>query len=889
MSVARTPDHGPTDRRTAMGLRTYRQKRDFARTPEPRGGDRARAAGTSFVIQKHAARRLHHDLRLELDGVLLSWAVPKGPPRRTGQKALAMRTEDHPLEYGGFEGVIPAGEYGGGTVMLWDRGTWHCDGDPHRGLAQGKLDFRLEGQRLRGRWSLVRMRQKPGEKGEAWLLIKRSDRASRGAAERDGEPREGDERSVASGRTMAEIAAAGDRTWTAAGEVTAARAAQDAGADADVDVAAAAAALPGARRAAQPTKLAPQLATLVDAAPAGDGWLHEIKYDGYRLLAFVAAPSSRTPRVRLRTRTGQDWTGRYPAIAAALAELPVERAILDGEVVVLRPDGVSDFQALQRAGSGKGAAAPVLVAFDLPHCAGLDLTRVPLRERKRLLATLLAAARGAKARGVLRFGDHVEGNGPAFLAEACRRGLEGIVSKRAQGRYEQQRSRGWLKTKCLRRQEFVVVGATQPQGARAHFGALLLGVHDDGGLRYVGKVGTGFDDRTLADLAARLEPLRRPTSPLVDPPRGAEGRRARWVEPRLVVEVAFTEWTGDGHLRHPSFQGVREDKPAASVRRERTARLADAAPTTPATSDRAASRDSGEDRVAGVRISHPGRVLFAEQGITKLDLARYYEAVAEHLLPHVVDRPLSVVRCPQGLPQKCFYQKHVTASLPAPVHPIDVREKNGVAHHIGVRDVAGLVTLVQFGAIEFHPWGSRADRLDRPDRIVLDLDPAPDVPWPRVVAAAHRLREILAALELQSFARTTGGKGLHVVLPIERRTSWSDAKQFAHDVAALLARDDPGGFVLTMTKEKRHGRIFVDYFRNDQGSTAIASWSARAREGAPVAMPVAWDDLTPTLDPQAFTVRTVPERLRRHGDPWRGFDAVRQRLGAAVRKAVRLS
>lgn len=838
-------------------LDTYRAKRDFGRTPEPRGAAaRKRVKRLSFVIQKHAASRMHHDFRLELDGVLLSWAVPKGPPSEPGGKALAVRVEDHPLEYADFEGVIPKGEYGGGTVMLWDRGTWRPEGDPRAALDAGRLSFELAGERLRGRWTLVRTGGRERGSKENWLLVKRSDTNP----DAHTEPAQLD-RSVATGRTMRAIAAEADRTWTSAGEQENENERRRNG---RVDPAA----LTGARRAAQPKALEPQLATLTESVPEGDDWLHELKYDGYRLLAFRDGK-----RVRLRTRRGNDWTERFPTVAEAIAALPVNRAVLDGEVVVLDSHGASDFQALQNSLDRGEAAAHVFFAFDLPFCEGYDLRASPLAERKALLARLLARSRPS-----LRFSEHVRGSGPDFLRQACELGLEGTVAKRADSRYESRRTRTWLKLKCLKRQEFVVGGYTEGTGSRARLGALLLGVHgEDGELRYAGKVGTGFTARSLRELASALAELEIDEAPFVDPPRGREARGAHWAKPDLVVEIAFTEWTADGSLRHPSFQGMREDKGPEEVVRER--------PRESKGSRSAVTRDG----VAGVELSHPDRVLYPEQGITKAELAAYYESVADAILPHLVDRPLTIVRCPRGRAASCFYQKHANEGIPAPVRAIRVTEQGGAARdYLAVDDLAGVVTLVQLGALELHPWGSRADRIDRPDRIVIDLDPGPGVPWKRVVEAAAEMRAIFEELELASFLRTTGGKGLHVVLPIDRRSSWDEAKDFAREAAAALARRDEEAFVLTATKARRQGRIFVDWLRNARGATAVASYSSRARPGAPVAMPIAWKELAPKLDPSAFTVRTVPRLLaRRRRDPWEGFFDLRQSLTKRVREGVR--
>lgn len=871
-----------------MGLREYHRKRDFTRTAEPRGGRAKKKAmpGASFVIQKHAATRLHHDFRLELDGVLLSWAVPKGPPTKPGQRCLAVRTEDHPIEYGTFEGVIPKGQYGGGTVMLWDHGTWRPEGDARDGLRAGKLDFTLHGERLRGRWSLVRMRT-DGETKENWLLIKRSDDA---AGERRVTAATVDE-SVTTGRSMADIAHEADRHWSSKhGEVTTTKPRRRTKPRVDHEPPRAAAVptqrageLPEARPAPFPKSLAPQLATLVEAAPAGDGWLHEVKFDGYRLLAFVD-----DGRVVLRTRTGQDWTERFAPIAAALAKLDAS-AVLDGEIVVLRDDGISDFQALQNWLDGspaERASRLVYFVFDLPWCDGFDLSRTPLHERKTLLARVVA---DAATDGVVRYSEHVIGNGAPFFRQACTLSLEGVISKRVDAPYESRRSRNWVKTKCLQRQEFVVGGWTPPQGSRRHFGALLLGTNENGALRYAGKVGTGFRNATLASVMDALRLLETTTPPFVDPPRGAEGRRAHWVEPKVVVEVAFTGWTADGRLRHPSCQGVRIDKAAADVHRERPASaVARRSPRAPSPSRSSTTRTT-------VQLTNPDRILWPRgtgdagppRDLTKADLASYYEAVAAHVLPHVVGRPLTLVRCPRGAAASCFYQKHVAQTFAKPVRSWRVKEQNTSGDYVGIEDLDGLLTLVQFGALELHPWGSRGDDLEHPDRLVIDLDPGPDVAWSRVIAAAVRLREVLRILGLESFPRTTGGKGLHVVVPIAPRCTWDQVKSFSHDVVAALERDDPDSFVTVASKAKRHGRIFLDWLRNARGATAVATCSTRARPLATVAMPLQWSAVTTRLDPTTFTMLTVPKRLANGVDPWAGFFDVEQTLTSSMRAAVK--
>jgi bifunctional non-homologous end joining protein LigD len=750
-----------------MSLVTYRKKRRFGRTPEPAGKRVTRRSGgpLRYVMHKHDATRLHFDLRLEHSGVLLSWAVPKGAPLVAGGKALAVRTEDHPLEYGAFEGVIPEGEYGAGTVMLWDHGTWEPEKTPARGLADGELTFTLRGTKLRGRWTLVRTAGVPKGSGkEGWLLIKRSD--PRGAVQSVlGEP----ELSASTGRTMAEIAASSDRTWSStAGEVPRRKKAVDSVSDLCSKVR-------GARKAAQPKRLRPELPTLADAVPEGDEWLHEIELVGERILAFKEGK-----HVTLRSREGRDRTRELAPVAEAVRGFPAERAVLDGEAVVLDADGRSDAAGLRSALARRGkSAAFSYFVFDLPACGGYDLTRAALADRKALLLRLFAIVGHDP---VLRFADHIAGRGAQVLREACQMGLEGIVSKRADAPYVQGRSRAWVEVKCAR-------------------------------------------------------------AGLVPDERGKGGRDER----------------ARGNGRHEA---------RAPARR--------------------AARGPAVVEVEGVRITHPDRMLYAEHGLTKADVARYCSTVARFLLPHVVERPLTLVRCPEGPTGACFYQKHARPGMPEAIRRIRIAEQDDSGIYVYVSDVEGLLSLVQFGVIEIHPWGSRVDKLDHPDRIVIDLDPDPRVPWREVVSTARAVRDMLTELGLEGFPRTTGGKGLHVVLPIERRSPWPEVKAFARNLVALLVRAAPSKYVLTASKAQRKGRIFLDYLRNDRGSTAIASYCMRARPGAPVATPLRWEELSDALDPTSFTIPTVTERLARlRSDPWQRFFEVRQSLTRAMQSAVR--
>jgi bifunctional non-homologous end joining protein LigD len=897
----RRPAAAP-DREPPAALAEYRRKRDFRHTPEPAGEALAprRAGERIFVIQKHAATRLHYDFRLELEGVLKSWAVPKGPSLDPLDKRLAMHVEDHPLEYATFEGVIPKGEYGGGPVLLWDRGTWEPEGDPHQGYRAGNLKFALHGEKLRGSWALVRMRgRRAGDDDRTWLLIKHRDAAARPAASGgivDDRPE-----SVATGRTLAQIAAAADRVWHS-GPARAARDGRPRPSSGSPPARPDPAEVPGARPGVLPRFLAPQPATLVTRAPDGDEWLHELKFDGYRILGRLAEG-----RAVLLSRNGRDWTQQFPGVARGVAALPAREALLDGEVAALLPDGTTSFQALQNFMADGGQGQLVYMVFDLLHLDGFDLTRARLEDRKAALKRLLDAA-GAGAQP-LRFSDHVVGAGPAVFSEACRLGLEGVISKRRDAPYRGARGPDWLKLKCLREQEAVIGGYTDPEGTRIGLGALLLGVQEGGRLVYIGKVGTGFTGKTLEDLKRRLDRLAQASCPFTPPPRGV--KRPHWVKPELVAQVRFSEWTTGGKLRQPSFQGLREDKPAAEVVRERPsaaaaaarrgraprararggrdgpepedpgARHPGAAETVPA--PRRGQVDSGGPgataEVAGVRLTHPGRVLYPPQGTTKLDLARYYEAIAEWILPHLRDRPTTLVRCPDGAHTTCFYQKHAGHWAPETVRRVEIRERAKVGEYLVVDDLPALIGLVQIGILEIHTWNAVVARLERPDRVVFDLDPGPRVEWPRVVDAARRLRARLQALGLESFVKTSGGKGLHLLVPLAAGTTWDEGLDFARRVAAELAREDPQTFVAHMAKAARGGRIFVDYLRNARGATTVAAYSTRARPEAPVSVPLDWDELSPTLRPDHHTIATVPRRLARlRVDPWRRYASVRQAL-----------
>lgn len=873
-------------------LDEYRRKRDFGKTPEPAGGAADEARELRYVVQKHSASHLHWDFRIELDGVLLSWAVPKGPSLDPGDKRLAMHVEDHPLEYGSFEGVIPKGEYGGGTVMLWDRGTWRPDhGDPREHLAEGHLKFDLFGERLRGRWMLVRTKGYGGSKRDSWLLFKEHDDQERPRPEFDATAEW--MTSVASGRTMEQIAADGDAVWHSDESVgeNSQRLGIGEPAARDADAATAsprpaapdAAGTPGAKRGPIPKSLDVELCTLVKQTPEGDRWLHEIKFDGYRIVAFRDGD-----HVRLISRNGKDWTARFQTIADELAGLHAEQFVFDGEVVVMRPDGTNDFQALQNFARRGQAAELHYMVFDLLYLDGLDLRDAALEQRKRLLAALLLPPRPGVAAGEggahVRYTDHIEGHGDVFFARSCEYSLEGVVSKRRDRPYRGGRGRDWVKTKCLLEQEFVIVGYTDPGGSRKAFGSLVIGVHDDGVLKQVGKVGTGFSEESLADIHARLGKLERKTPPVSNPPKGAEASRIHWVDPDLVCEVAFTEWTDDGNLRHPSFLGLREDKKAADVIAEKPVDLPEAAVPVDA------QPSAGETTVAGVRLTHPDRVLWPDVGVTKLELCRYYESVAALMLPHVENRPLSLVRCPQGYTGECFYQKHVE-HFPKAVATVGVYEpeERATVPYAKITGLASIIGLVQMGVLEMHPWGAKADDIDKPDRLVFDLDPDTELEWRVVTTTALLLRSELRRLGLESWLKTTGGKGLHVVVPVERRQNWAEAREFSRAFVDSIVRLEPRLFTANMSKAQRSGKIFIDYVRNTRGATAIAAYGARARPGAPVSVPLFWEEAEGATGRPEFTVRNLSSRLDSlHGDPWADLAQARQSITKKMRSQLGL-
>ena len=865
-----------------MALELYRKKRNFKTTPEPKGKPvKPRRQGLAFVIQKHAATRLHYDFRLELDGVLLSWAVPKGPSLDPNDKRLAVHVEDHPIEYGEFEGIIPAKQYGAGTVLLWDRGTWLPKEDPVGGYKKGKLKFDLHGEKLHGGWTLVKSHGAKYGGDKAWLLFKEDDEYARTGPEArvvDDLPN-----SVATQRSLEQIAADPKRVWHSTKSVAENLAhgvirKSKVQSKVRIDLAKIAA----ARKATLPAFISPQLATLSKDAPTEDRWVHEVKYDGYRMLSRIEGGV-----VQIHSRNRKEWTAEFPRVAKALADLPLENAWIDGEIVSLDAKGRTSFQALQNA-LATNTSETVYYVFDLPYLNGHDLRGVGLEQRKALLKRLVPES------DVIRYSEHFKVPGTKFITEVCGLGLEGMISKLRNSTYEGTRVNAWLKIKCGRQQEFVIGGFTDPEGSRHGFGALLLGVYDaDGRLRYSGKVGTGFNQSLLTKIRKTLDGLVQDKSPFVNPPQGAEGRRAHWVKPELVAQIGFTEWTQDDILRNSSFQGLRDDKRAQEVVREDVRGLPKLAPIE---SEGDASRRNGikatsgkadKDTVAGIRLTNSDKLLYPEAGITKRDLALYYEAVGEWILPHLRDRPLTLLRCPNGWDKECFYQKHADASVAEVIERVTVHDSSGPAAYMMANSVSALVAIAQLGALELHPWGSRAPKLDLPDRIIFDFDPDEALQWKQITEAVNLLKTLLDSLGLRGFLKTTGGKGLHVVLPIEPTLSWQHIKGFSQAIAELFVKTFPDRFTAKLLKISRKGRIFVDYLRNGEGSTAVAPYSVRAKTNAPVSTPIDWGEITRDVRFDHFNIKNVPARLKRlKREPWAEFLKTRQTITKTMMEMV---
>jgi len=833
-----------------VSLREYARKRRFGETPEP-GEDATpgkRGRRPIFVVQLHHARARHYDFRLEMDGTLKSWAVPKGPSFRVGERRLAVEVEDHPLRYADFEGDIPQGHYGAGHVDIFDRGVWNMEGDPLEALAAGKLDFVLHGEKLHGGWKLVRTARVRSGKPQ-WLLFKRDD-AWAGDVEADdllagAAPAKRSAKKAASKRAKAAPRRGRRR----------------------VDWAARAAALEGARptpRGWKPPR--PQLATLRASPPAGDDWLHELKWDGYRMLADLEGG-----RARLRSRNGLDWTPDYPEIVKAFEALGVDDGCFDGELVALTPQGNDDFGLLQKVISGNANAPLRLMLFDMPALGGQDLSRTRLEDRKSLLEALLEGAAP-----VLALSRHIVGHGDQVFAASRKQGMEGIVSKRRDAPYVEGRSTTWLKAKHAQGDEFVVVGYTAPKRSRTGFGALLLATREDGGLRYVGRVGTGFDDAMLRQLAARLKPLARREATVVLPPHiPFRPRDVTWVEPRIVVELEYRGWGKEGLLRQASFKGVREDKGVDEIGTAAARGTAKKGTAKKGTAKKGAAKGEG-----GIpRVSSPDRIVYPQLRITKQQVFDYYRAVAPRMLPELRNRPLSLVRCPDGVRGQCFFQKHHAATLGPNVRSVPIREKDGSREdYVYVDDLAGLLELVQMNVLEFHPWGARIEDVEHPDRLVFDLDPGEGVDWNAIRAAAREIRARLRDAGLEGFLRLSGGKGLHVVVPIAPEADWTTAKAFCEAFARAMEAQAPQRYVATATKARRKGVIFIDWLRNGRGATSVTNWSLRARPDAGVAVPLAWSELGRTKSGKDYPLeRALRRAAGQRSDPWQA-DGWRQAL-----------
>ncbi|RCW73731.1 DNA ligase D [Pseudorhodoferax soli] len=818
-------------------LATYQAKRDFGRTSEPRsGGKRSPAGQPSFVVQKHWASSLHYDFRLEIDGTMKSWAVPKGPSFDPHDKRLAVQVEDHPISYSSFEGEIPEGQYGAGKVIVWDKGHWAPVGDPAAGWRKGNLKFELHGHKLQGRWALVRMHGKGKDRQPPWLLVKEKDAFERPAAE-----------------------------FSVVDEMP----------DSVMGLQA-----PAVQETAQPPQatlpatLAPQLATLASQPPADPAdWVYEIKFDGYRLLARVEGRGKKQ-QVQLFTRNGNDWTHKLKALHAELLRLDLPEGWYDGEIVVMDHNGLPDFGALQQAFDASKTQTIVYYLFDVPYCGGHDLREQPLQARRALLASLLEG----KDSDLVFYSATFDAPPGQVVGTACKLGLEGVIAKRKDAPYVSRRSDSWLKLKCSQRQEFVVVGTTDPQGTRAGFGALLLGVHDKAGrLVYAGKVGTGFDQATLKKLAGQLAALATPRSPLADT-AGVEGK-PHWVKPQLVAEVTFGEWTRGGRIRHAVFHGLRADKPAKTIVRERAAPPPKAKPAA-----KAADESTAHALSTRLKVTHPERVIDPSSGITKLDLVRYYALVGDLMLDQLKgNRPVALVRAPAGMGKQLFFQKHAeTEKLPG-IRQLDPGLDPGHASLLALASPRGLLSAAQWNVVEFHSMNALAASFDKPDRLVFDLDPGEGVRWRQMQEAAELVHAFLEQLGLPAFLKTSGGKGLHVVVPIKRLHSWASAKGFAQAIVQHLARTIPDRFVAKSGPRNRVGRIFVDYLRNSQGATTVCAWSARARPGMGISVPLAWDELSTLKSSDQWNVRNVHGRLDIGNAPWQGYARAARSLKTAMK------
>lgn len=799
-------------------LEQYKAKRNFSKTPEPDQVGQANAEQPSFVIQKHWASSLHYDFRLEINGTMKSWAVPKGPSLDPSVKRMAVQTEDHPISYNQFEGEIPAGQYGAGKVIIWDKGSWQPLGDPEKAYLSGKLEFELHGHKLRGVWALVRMAGK-GDKQKPWLLIKKQDAHARASSECS---------------VVDEFPDGVNGT---------------------------------AKPSALPATLSPQLATLVDNPPTdAHNWIYEIKFDGYRMLARIERS-----RPRLYTRNGNDWTDRLGDVCTALKNLKLPDGWYDGEIVVLDENGIPSFQALQSAfDQGRGSEI-VYFLFDLPYCDGNDLRGDPLWMRRQKLEALLQAGTSSATQGTIRFSAALEAGVRDIYASACRMGLEGIIGKKKNSSYRTRRSGDWIKLKCTLRQEFVIGGFTDPKGAREGIGSLLLGVHDETGkLRYAGNVGTGFDERSLKDIRRELDTLLASKRPFAD--TTGIYRNVHWVKPSLLAEVSFAEWTRDGHIRHAVFHGLRTDKPAKAIFRESSMATMSESPSS-----------QQHSLLNTLKITHPERVVEETTRITKIEVMRYYALVAKLIMPHLKARPVSLVRAPEGVAGQLFFQKHMDTSGMTGLRPMPAKLDPDHEPLLEVTMPQGLMSAAQMNVLEFHTWNAVKSNINKPDRLVFDLDPGKGVGWSSMQEAALVLRAFLQELGLASFVKTSGGKGLHVVVPIQRRHEWDTVKGFSQDVVNHMASTLPSRFAAKSGPRNRVGKIFIDYLRNGFGATTVSAWSLRARPGLGVSVPVAWAEVEKLSRSDQWHLRNIHERMDVGNSPWADYAGTSQTLTQAIK------
>lgn len=848
-------------------LKAYKDKRNFAITSEPAGGGEESVDALSFVIQKHWATRLHYDFRLELDGSMKSWAVPKGPSFDSKDKRMAIHVEDHPISYNSFEGQIPEKQYGAGKVIIWDKGTWLPVGDPRKGYRDGNLKFELRGHKLHGKWVLVRMKGK-GEKKEPWLLIKEKDEFARPASEFSVVDEMPD--SVARLDSKKVSTKNGVATKNAAKKTTSAQLTTSA--KTAVRSKTKTSSMPeGARKAELPISLSPQLATLVEAPPGNDDWLYEIKFDGYRVVTRIDGK-----KIQLITRNGHDWTVKLPALAKAVADLKIRSAWLDGEIVVADENGVPNFQALQNAFDTAKTQKIAYYVFDLPFYNGYDLRDVPLIERRALLQSLLEKSNS----DFVRYSEAFDAPAGEVMASACRLGLEGVIGKRKDSLYSSRRSHDWIKLKCTQRQEFVIGGFTDPKGARKGIGSLLLGVHDDeGNLLYAGNVGTGFSEKTLADLRKKLDAVASDKNPFSS--ETDIDKKAHWVQPTLLAEVSFGEWTTTGRIRHSVFHGLRTDKKAKAIIREKPA----AKPRTSSiasTKSNAAKPELPSTLPKNFKVSHGERVIDQSTGIRKIDLIRFYALVAPLMMPHLKGRPVSLVRAPDGIEGQLFFQKHMETPL-AGIALLDPALDPDHAPLMEVVKPLGILSAAQMNVIEFHTWNGVKTAIDKPDRMTFDLDPGEGVEWEAVRESTLLMGSFLVQLGLQSFVKTSGGKGMHVIVPLKKRYDWDTVKDFSRAIVEHMAATLPMRFVAKSGPKNRVGKIFIDYLRNGFGATTVAAWSVRSRPGLGVSVPVAWEDVEKLHGSGQWTVANIQTRLDQGNAPWNEYENSAQNITAAMK------